>query len=447
MKPKETYLLFLEETLELLPFIQAGLGELAQNYSQADISSKITQNIITDLLPLLDALNSGITQIGNPLETNGKIASDIFNADIVSLDELHNLINRLHNLLSSFLEQTPQAQLLGLEELWQTYLQLKYTLLVTLIQAPSGNLGILAKGELLFSLAKLQDYLAYSAGWDTSLQEAIVHKDMVQSLADLELIIDSPNLAEQATELKHQADIFSGLGELLELQDLTAIAQSVYICLEDHLPATQLIAQRALNCWQAVQAALSKDSNNDRAEDWRNYLFFLEDDRTSISASFTPEIKPEEVPHLSEERILQTGQFFMWLSGFNIFFFPANLVFAMVIPKGEQIKYLNNQQIFIWQEQNLRLYHLSELLDYNYLLPDDLSHHPSKLILVFQYNGDLIALEIGVEQPLVESSLTLKSFAPVLTPPSYVCGCTLFGNDRFKVVIDIQALLDRYFDR
>ena len=445
MKSKETYLLFLEETLELLPFIQAALGELAQNYSQPERSSKIAHNTITDVLPLLDALRSGITQIRNTLGTNGKIASDLFDADVVNVDEFQSLIDYLHNLLSSFLEPTSQDRLLDLEELWQTYLRLKYSLLVNLIQVPFGNLGILTKGELLFSLAKLQDYLASSAGWDTSLQEAIVHKDMIQSLADLELIIDSPNPSEQSGELKHQADIFSGLGELLELQDLIAIANSVYICLEAHFSATQLIAQRALTCWQAVQTALSKHNNYYQAEDWRDYLFLLEDERISISTSFTPEINPEEIPHFSEEQILQTGQFFMWLSGFNIFFLPANLVFAMVIPQAKQIQYLDNQQIFIWQEQNVRLYQLSELLDYNYLLPDDLSHHPSKLILVFQYNANLIALEIGVEQPLVESSLTLKSFAPILTTPSYVRGCTLFGNDRLKTVIDVPALLDRCF--
>ena len=453
MKPEEIYLLFLEEVLELLPLIQASLRELSQDYSQPEINFNTASSTIADLLPLLDDLNWGATQAREASSTKGKIFVGVFN-----LDELQSLICNLQNLLLNLRQQTNQANLVELNELWQTYIRLKYSLLVNLSQAPSGKFGILAKGECLFSLAKLQDRLAESAGLDIELQEAIVHKDMVQSLAELELILDSSNLAEQSTELKHQADIFSGLGELLELKELIAIAQSVYSCLEDNLSATQLITQRALACWQAVQISLSRDNNNDtnndrndRAEeDWRNYLFLLESDRASISTTVTPEIKPEikpeEVPHFSAEQILQTEQFFMWLSGFNIFFLPANLVLAMVIPQAKQIKALDNQQIFIWQEQNIRLYQLSDLLNYNYLLLDNLSIHPSTLILVVKHNANLIALEIGVEQPLVESSLTLKSFAPTLTTPSYVCGCTLLGNDRLKVVIDVKVLLNQWFD-
>ncbi len=441
MKPKEIYLLFLEEALELFPLIQAGLEELAENYSQPEINSNTAPNTIGDILALLNALNSGITQVRDARGTNGKIP-----ADLVNLDELQSLISHLHNLLLSFLEPTSKDRLLEFDELWQTYFRLKYYCLVNLSQLPSGNLGILAKGEALFSLATLQTYLATSGGLDKDLQTAIVHKDMVQSLAELKLILDSPNLAEQLTELKHQAEIFSGLGELLELKDLIAIAQSVTICLEANSPATQLITQRALACWQTVQTALSQDPN-ERAEDWRNYLFLLESDRTLISTGIIPEIKPKDVPHFSVERILQTDQFFMWLSGFNIFFLPANLVLAMVMPQTEQIKYINKQQIFLWQEQKIRLYQLYDLLNYNYLLPDDLSHHPSTLILVVQHNDNLIALEVGVEQPLVESSLTLKSCAPILTTPDYVCGCTLFGNDCLRVVIDVLTLLDRQVAR
>ena len=441
MKPKEIYLLFLEEALELLPLIQAGLEELSQNYSQLEIDSNLAHNTITDILYLLDTLNLVTTQVKEAQLTNGEIPSDI-----VNLDELQSLINNLQNLLSSFPEQNPQNNWLELNELWQTYIRLKYSLLTYLSQAPSGKLGILAKGELIFSFAQLQDHLTTFTGLDTDLQKAMVHKDMVHSLANLELVLDNPNLAEQLTELKHQTDIFSGLGELLELKDLTAIAESVATSIEDHLSSTQLITQRALACWQAVQTALSKDTNNTRSQDWRDYLFLIEDHQALISTTVIPEIKPEEIPHFSEEQILQTGQFFMWLSGFNIFFLPANLIFAMVIPQAEQITFLDNQQIFIWQEQNIPLYELFNLLNYNYLLPNDIRTHSSTLILVVKHNNNLIALEIGVEQPLVESSLTLKSFAPILNTPSYVCGCTLLGDDRFKVAIDVRALLDRWFE-
>lgn len=442
MKPEEIYLLFLEEALELLPLIQAGLRKLSQDYKQLAINPEAVHQTITDIIHLLDALNLGSTQAREAHSQDEEISADVFN-----LEELQTLISNLYNLLANFLEQNSETKLVKLQELWQTYIRLKYALLKSLSQTSLGNFSILAKGELLFSLAKPQDNIAISAGLDSDLQSAIVDKDMVQSLVNLELILDSPDLFAQSTQLKHQAEIFSGLGELLELEDLIAIAESVNICIEDKPSATQLIGQRALACWEAVQTALSKNTNNYQVEDWHNYLFLVEDNQASISTDVTPEIEPDPVTQKTGERILKTEQFFMWLSGHNIFFLPANLVFAMIIPQAKQIKYLDNQQIFIWQEQNIPLYQLSELLNYNYLLPDDFRIHPSKLILVVKHNKNLIALEIGVEQPLVEPSLTLKFFDPSLNTPSYVCGCTLLGDERFKVVIDLQALLTQWFEQ
>ena len=438
MKPEEIYLLFLEEALELLPLIQAGLRELSQDYKQLAINPHAVHQTIADIIPLLDAFNLGATQARETCSQKEDMSSDVFN-----LEELQTLISNLYNLLANFLEQNSETKLVELQELWQTYIRLKYSLLKSLSRASLGNFSILAKGELLFSLVQPQENIAISAGLDSDLQEAIVDKDMVQSLVNLELILDSPDLVAQSIQLKHQAEIFAGLGELLELEDLIVIAESVNICIEDKPSATQLIGQRALACWEAVQTALSKNTNNYQVEDWRNYLFLVEDNQASISTDVTPEIEPDRVTQKTTEQILKTEQFFMWLSGHNIFFLPANLVFAMVIPQAKQIKYLDNQQIFIWQEQNIPLYQLSELINYNYLLPDDFRVHPSKLILVVKHNNNLIALEIGVEQPLVEQSLTLKFFGPSLNTPNYVCGCTLLEDDRFKVVIDLQALLNQ----
>lgn len=440
MKSEDIYLLFLEEALELLPLIQAGLRELSQNYSQPGINSELSHRTIADVLRLLNTLNRGATQARDLQVKEKEISDQIFN-----LDELQTLIGNIQNCLSSFLEQPPNANAIKLKKLWQTYQELKYSLLTHLSQAPSGKLAILAKGELLFSLTQLSSQLSLHTGVDRNLLEAIVSQDMVQSLINLELIWDSVDASEQSIELKHQAEIFSGLGELLELKELIAIANSVSVCVEDNkdnLFATQLITQRALACWQAVQASLSKGNNNDRAEDWRNYLFLtednLEDRPTAISTSVISEIKSEQ--------ILKTEQFFMWLFGYNIFFLPANLVLAMVIPQAKQIKFVGNRQVLRWEDQNIPLYKLSDLLNYNYPLPNDLSSAPSRLILVVQHNFHSSALDISVEQPLVESSLTLKPCDPILTTPNYVCGFTLWSNDRIKAVIDVQALLDQRFE-
>lgn len=435
MKSEEIYLLFLEEGLELLPLIQAGLRELSLNYNQPKINAEICSNTIFNVLRLLNTLHGGAIQAREAQVEDKEMASELF-----TLDELQTLIGNLQNCLSNLLEQTSKANSSAIEKLWRTYLELKYSLLNHLNQVPSGQLAILAKGEFLFSLTQFPHQLGLLTGLDRDLQEAIVCQDMVQSLINLELIWDSFDVSEQSAELKHQAEIFSGLGELLELKDLIAIADSVSVCVEDNkdnLAATQLITQRALACWQAVQAALAKGANNDRAEDWYDYLFLTEDHQ---SAQIT-----DIIPEISSEQIVQTEQSFMWLSGYNIFFLPADLVLAMVMPKAKQIGWSEQQRILRWKEHDVPLYQLSDLLKYNYPLPDNLNIDPSLLILVIEHKSDLTALEILVEQPLVESYLTIKPNAPTFTftPPDYVCGCTLWKNDHIKAVINVKALLNQ----
>ena len=424
MTATENKLLFLEEALELLPLIQAGLWELSHNYNQQAIGS-ITANILS----IVNILNQSVTQVGENRARHAETSSYL-----VNLEEIQTLISKLKNLLHSCEEQTLTFEPILLKQLWQIYIDLKYSLLTHLSQVPMGRFGILAKGEFLFSLPlnPITDKLAAVQKLDTDLHEAMLNQDIVQSLANLELILDNPNSHEQSTKLKHQADVLHGLGELLEVKDLIAIAQSVNICLDHNWAATQLIGQRALACWQAVQTARFSDLTNYQGEDWRDYLFLTEEEREPLSTHIT-----------ASERILKTGQLFMWLAGFNIFFLPANRITAMVIPQAKQVKYLDERQFFIWQEQNIPLYQLSALLNYNYLFPDASSIRPSPLILVIQHNSHLLALEIEVEQPVVESELTLKSLHSILTPPSYVCGCTVLDNDRMKVVIDLAVVLNQ----
>ena len=429
MKPEEIYLLFLEEALELLPLIQAGLKELSQdNEARLVASSDPDLKVIAEILPLLNVLQIGADQVKDVI-----LAQAVMGFNFAEVDELETLIGNLRTLLASFWEQNATFGLAELNILWQTYLQLKSSLLSHLCRSPVGQLGILVKGEFLFSITPIQSDVAKTNKIDTNWQETILDKNIVESLANLELTVANPNLSAQSKELKHQADIFFELGKLLELEELIAVAESVHISLAQNPQVSTLITQRALACWQAVQTALSPENHHNPREDWRNYLFLAKDSQSSTSTDINPQI--------AVESNLQTEPFFMWLSAYNVYFLPANLIFALVIPQPAQIQSIDNQQIFIWQGQNLPLYQLSSLLNYHYILPDDLSIHPSTLILVVKYNGNLIALEIGVEEPLVESSLAIKCLDPILSTPSYICGCTLLKSDRLTVVIDVAELL------
>ena len=425
MASAENNLLFLEEVLELLPLIYDDLWELSYNYNQQAINSTISNT-----LSVIDTFNQVLTQARETRSHQEENSSSL-----VDLEGLQSHIRQLENLLQSCQEQTLTTNSVLLKQLWQTYTQLKHFLLTHLNQFPLGRLGILAKGELLFSLPQnlTKNTLATVQKLDTDLHEAMLNKDISQNLASLESILDNPNLPNQSTELKNQADIFHGLGELLEVSDLSAIASAVNKCLEHNSVPTHLITQRALACWQAVNTGLSTDLSNYQGENWHDYLLFRKDEQESNSHNLTP-----------TQEILKTDQLFMWLAGFNIFFLPANSIAAMVIPQAKQVKHINNQQFFIWQEQNLPLYQLSALLNYNYLFPDVFGIRPSPLIVIIQRDTThLIALEIEVEQPVVESELIIQSVQPILIPPNYVCGCTLLENKPMKLVIDVEIVLNQ----
>ena len=124
MNSEEIYLLFLEEGLELLPLIQAGLRELCSNYERSAINTGIFSSTIFDILRLLNALHGGAIQAREAQVKNKDANSTLFN-----LDELQTLIGKLQHCLSDFLGQSTEIHSSEIKQLWQTYLELKYSLL------------------------------------------------------------------------------------------------------------------------------------------------------------------------------------------------------------------------------------------------------------------------------------------------------------------------------
>ena len=151
MTSTEIYFLFLEEALELLPLIQAGLRELSYHDGHLGTKHSLPLETIVSTLSLVNTLALGVTQVRETLAWNQEVS-----VDFINLEKFQTLIDNLKNLLNSCQQQTSTSQPVELQQLWPTYNELKYCLLTHLNQSPTGKFGLLAKGEFLFSCSHPQ---------------------------------------------------------------------------------------------------------------------------------------------------------------------------------------------------------------------------------------------------------------------------------------------------
>ncbi len=403
---EEVYLLFLEEVLELLPSIQADLCRL---------SDRDNREAVANLLKTIATIERAATH--------------------VNAAELQILTNRLVQLLQLNRKYSPlQAGTIEpylLEQLWQTYAQLKHFLLTHLSREQLGLTGILAKAESVFALARPRGLLQETVDeQEVDVPKALLSQDIIESLADLETAINNPTADNLSVELQKQAEVFLGLGELLEIADFMTVARGAIALGQTDPQATLLTARRALASWRATQAALSGES--------------------ALASNFPARNESRELACASELTLNATN-LFLWLSGSNLFFLAAERIAEIIMPQSEQIIYSDNRQFVLWRRARLLpLYQLSALLKDNNPLP---ANHPSPAapespsILVIDRDRSLLALKIDIERLVVASELTLKPFSPLLkTTPDYLAGCIWLEDERIVTAIDVLALLRHHFE-
>jgi chemotaxis protein histidine kinase CheA len=430
---EEVYLFFLEEALELLPSIGGDLCQLSAR-DDREVSLEARRGAIAHLLGTVATLERGATQ--------------------VNATELQILTTRLAQLLQpnqrySTLQARASEPYL-LKQLWQIYAELKHFLLIGLSREPLGLTGILAKGESVFALAQPRALPQETVDeQEVDVPKALLSKDVAESLAYLETAINNLTADNLSVELQKQAEVFLGLGELLEIADFITIARgaiSLGECCRTALgqtnpQATLLTARRALASWRATQAALSRES--------------------ALPSNFPARKESAEIafasnPTTAFESTLNAANLFLWLSGSNLFFLAADRIAEIIMPQSKQIIYSDNRQFVLWRcgstryagSRLLPLYQLSTLLKYNSPLP---ANNPSPAapesssILVIDRNQSLLALKIDIERLIVASELTLKPFSPLLkTTPDYLAGCIWLEHERIVTAIDVLALLPHH---
>ncbi len=145
---------------------------------------------------------------------------------------------------------------------------------------------------------------------------------------------------------------------------------------------------------------------------------------------------------------LKTDKLFVWSVGFTIFTLPYDAIEQYLILKVEQIVEREQQRFLSCQGQLLPLIRISELLDYNYYLPeqsswkiDGDSDAPTSIILIIRRENQLVALESSLDRIVAKSHLAIEPFDNNFSSPAYCYGCTPW-LENLALVIDCAALLE-----
>ncbi|MGL5877221.1 MAG: response regulator, partial [Xenococcaceae cyanobacterium] len=266
-----------------------------------------------------------------------------------------------------------------------------------------------------------------------------VQKDFSMALEKLTKILHSSSDNRLVYELKTTAELFLKIGEILPLPEVRAIAETTLTTLQTNPEFAEAIGTSALADWQKVyKMAIAPYCN-------------LTLDRAAPSPT-NPQSKPQpQVQPVVEEQTLSTVKTWLWLSGFNLFVLPVDSINEIINYHSEQIVKLDEQLFVSWQQQQIKFYRISQLLNYNCFIVDREAETPLKQQLdiskeslqipIVNLNGSAIAIEPEVDRFIVKSKLIIKPFGNEIVAPSYLCGCTVLEDGTLAPVIDVKALL------
>jgi two-component system, chemotaxis family, sensor histidine kinase and response regulator PixL len=129
---------------------------------------------------------------------------------------------------------------------------------------------------------------------------------------------------------------------------------------------------------------------------------------------------------------------------------PVDTLMAIVMAPDQDLQTVQGRQFYRFQEQLIPLFPPS-IFASHYPLPRTLSDQQramtlpkgDKTPLMIVANGtEVIALE--VDEILTEQELVIKPFGSLLSPPSYLYGCTILGDGTLVPVIDGAMLIEQW---
>lgn len=392
--------LFVEEALELLQQIEENLLELTQDSTSSQI-----EDLLEDVRLIM----------GGAIE--------------VELIELQIPVARLESILIS-LKRSPGEREAGSSERLQLAYQDIWSALLPFLPT--------YQAESATSITQIKSPTTDILRLD--LIDTSVQKDFSMALEKLTKILHSSSDDRLVYELKTTAELFLKIGEKLPLPEVRAIAETTLTTLQTNPEFAGAIGTSALADWQKVyKMAIAPYSD-------------LTSNRSTPSPT-SPESKPQlESQPIVEEQTLSTVKTWLWLSGFNLFVLPVDSINEIINYHSEQIVKLDEQLFVSWQQQQIKFYRISQLLNYNCLSADREAETPPKQQLdiskeslqmpIVNLNGIAIALEPEVDRFIVKSKLIIKPFGNEIVAPNYLYGCTVLEDGMLAPVIDVKALLD-----
>ncbi len=147
---------------------------------------------------------------------------------------------------------------------------------------------------------------------------------------------------------------------------------------------------------------------------------------------------------------LTIAQLMVCQVGRAVYAFPADSIHRIVIPTHETIAHRDDRRWLVWQDRQIPIYNLADLLAYSVPLAErtlsqtlkaTIDNPPDWLspLLLIRSGERHFALEI--DRSLSEQELTIVPFSKGITPPSYSYGCTILGDGVILPVIDLHTLI------
>ena len=202
----QAYQFFIEEAPELLQVIEAGLLKLRQEHSTAQVH---------ELMRAAHSIKGGAASVG--------------------LEEIKILSHRLEDIFKALYSQDVEIDTDLESLLLQAYDCLRLPLGEQIAKGKFDGENALEIAEPIFAniedrlgdaLEQADNYIPSSADLGIDVVSSIFEVDVAEGLERLQSVLNQPQNYEVAGELKAQAEVFAGFGELLNLPGFQAIANT-----------------------------------------------------------------------------------------------------------------------------------------------------------------------------------------------------------------------------
>jgi chemotaxis family two-component system sensor histidine kinase/response regulator PixL len=225
-----SYQFFIEEAPELLQMIEEGLLTLRSERNAAKVH---------EIMRAAHSLKGGAASVGLiAIKDLSHRLEDIFkafyNESVVIDEDLETLLLQAYDCLKFPLIQQMTAGAYDPD----------------LVRSSSEPILAAIAAYLGDDLAKGEEYLPSSADLGVDIVASLFEVDIAQGLQQLADALATNQAGEVQTVLATQAEVFGGLGELLNLQGFKAITAAVQQGLKAHPEQVMLIAEQALSDWQ-----------------------------------------------------------------------------------------------------------------------------------------------------------------------------------------------------